>query len=331
MPELTKQKTSSRKEKIFSGLRITISGCLLLFLVLKNLDNFRDIVDIIGQVNIPFIIIATLLYSLNLVVGTFRWDILLRAQGVKVNRWYLLQSVYVGYFYNNILPSNIGGDFYRVYDISKNKNVELKKGISSAILERFMGLVSLSLYFLVSFVSIYKIFDKGIKTIIIFLAIAYLLFLIVMRPKLFKLDRLFKKVRFLSSFGEKVLAFGEAFDAYRKKYKSLFLAFMTNMVTQVFIIFSYYFISLSLGLEMTPFDFFFIVPIIFVVTGIPISIGGLGVRENILVLLLTSLGIANEKALVFSFLILVVYIFKALVGGLVYLVKSIFFKTKGFV
>jgi len=326
-----KEKTTTVKDRIFTYLRISSSVCLLLFLILKNIDNFREVIHIIGQVSIPFMLVAALFFTANLVIGTFRWDVLLRAQEVGVSKWYLLQSVYVGYFYNNILPSNIGGDFYRVYDISKNRGVELKKSISSALLERFMGLISLSIYLAASFVSIRKLFDRGITTIIIFLAVAYLLFAIVIRPKFFKLDKLFKRVRFLSRFGDKMIAFSETFDIFGKKPGSLALAFFVNMVTQVCVIFCYYFVSLSLGLGMSLFDFFFIVPIIFVVTGIPISIGGLGVRENILVLLLGTFGISNEKALVFSFLVLIVYLFKAFTGGIVYLAKSIFFRTKGFV
>lgn len=327
----TKEKTANTRDKIFTYLRIFISAGLLLFLILRNIGNFKEVIHIIEQVNIPFMLVAILFFTANLVIGTFRWDVLLRAQGPRVSRWYLLQSVYVGYFYNNILPSNIGGDFYRVYDISRNRGVELKKSISSALLERFMGLISLSIYLALSFVSIYKIFDRGIITIIIFLAVAYFLFTVIIRPKLFGLDKLFKKIRFLEKFGNKMISFSETFDVYGKRSGSLVLAFTINMVTQVCVIFCYYFVNLSLGLGMSPFDFFFIVPIIFVVTGIPISIGGLGVRENILVLLLGTFGITNERALVFSFLVLIVYLFKAFVGGIVYLFKSIFYRTKGFV
>jgi len=63
----------------------------------------------------------------------------------------------IGYFYNNLLPSNIGGDFYRVYDVSKNKKIPLNISISAVFLERFFGLISIAVYFLITSFSIYRI------------------------------------------------------------------------------------------------------------------------------------------------------------------------------
>jgi hypothetical protein len=72
----------------------------------------------------------------------------------------------------------------------------------------------------------------------------------------------------------------------------------------------------------------FIVPVIFVFTGIPISIGGLGVRENTIVFMLTRFGISSSDAVAFSLFILFVFILNAIAGGVIYLFKNIFFRLR---
>jgi hypothetical protein len=77
--------------------------------------------------------------------------------------------------------------------------------------------------------------------------------------------------------------------------------------------------------------FLFLVAVIFVFTGIPISIGGLGVRENTIVFILTRFGVSNNEAVIYSFLVLFMYIFAAFLGGITYLLKNIFYKSKTFI
>jgi hypothetical protein len=75
----------------------------------------------------------------------------------------------------------------------------------------------------------------------------------------------------------------------------------------------------------------FTLPFVQVASSVPIAIGGMGIRENAAVFALESFGAARSDATLFSFIILSIFLFNALLGGLVYVVKNIFYKSKGLI
>ncbi len=70
-------------------------------------------------------------------------------------------------------------------------------------------------------------------------------------------------------------------------------------------------------------------PFTSIVASIPIAIGGIGLRENALAFLVALFGASESQAALFSFLILFIILFNALLGGLVYLAKNKYFKSRG--
>ena len=197
MPETTEnvssENLSSKKDRVLTFLRIFLSIIFIAFLILKNLKNFTQIYNSLINVRTSFLSLAVLIYLLSLLAESIQWDILLRAQEIKVSQLFLFQSMMIGFFYNNILPSNIGGDLYRVLDVSKNKKASLGKNISAIFLQRFFGLISITLYFLVSSFATFKILGNSVIVISVFLAIAFLLFLMIINPRFFKIDRFFAR------------------------------------------------------------------------------------------------------------------------------------------
>ncbi|MHB8280986.1 MAG: lysylphosphatidylglycerol synthase transmembrane domain-containing protein [Candidatus Humimicrobiaceae bacterium] len=323
--------SSSRKDRILDFSRIFISILLLFLIIFTNYKHFDAIYNSILNVKLLFIILAAVLCMVSLWIESLRWNILLRAQGKIINGGYLFVSMMIGFFYNNLLPSNIGGDFYRIYDINKNKKIPLSISASAVFLERFFGLISIAIYFSITSFSIYKIMKNYVIIISIFLAIAFVLFSMIIKPQFFKIDRLFKRFKKLEKIEKKFASFKNVLKIYKDKIPYLIMGIFLNLIADVLIMAMYYFVSISLGLNLSFMSFVFIVPVIFVFTGIPISIGGLGVRGNAIVFMLTRFGVSNNNAVVFSFLVLFVFIFNAVAGGIIYLFKNIFYRLKTFI
>ncbi len=320
-----------KKDRLFTFIRITVSLVLLLWIILKNYRNFQDIYHIITSASIIFIALAVLMHAGHLYMNALRWNSMLRASDERVSLAFLYQSVYVGHFYNNLLPSNIGGDIYRVYDVHKNRDVPLSKTVSTVIMERFFSVIAIITYFTITSFSLYSILKNSIIMIAVILAAAVLLFIVILRPKLFRIDRLFKRFKRLKKLEKGIENFNNAVNLFRGKWLYLFLGLLFTFIAQCFYIVIYYFLSLSLGMEVSLMTFAFIVPVVFVLTGIPISIGGLGVRENIIVFLMTRFGVSNDQAVAFSLLVMFLTLFTAGIGGIIYLFKNIFYKSKGFI
>lgn len=320
-------------KKIVNIIRILVSFSLLSFLIYRNKDNFESIISALKDINIPFLIIAVILYTLALAFIPYRWGTLLRAHNFFVSKGFLLQSAFIGFFYNNFLPTNVGGDFYRVYDLYKNKSVPINENISAVVMERIIGNLSGIIYFVLSFAfGMFGYLTRGTK---IGLTISFFIVLVILtllfRPRWFKIHILLAKYRIFSKIRPKLKSFHQILISYRYKFKHLFISFLYSFLIQIIFIICYYFISLSLGLNLKFPMFFFIVPFASLVASIPISIGGIGIRENATVFILESFGIAESQAVLFSFIILFIILFNGILGGLVYLFKNIFYRSKGII
>ena len=75
----------------------------------------------------------------------------------------------------------------------------------------------------------------------------------------------------------------------------------------------------------------FTLPFVSLASSVPITIGGMGIRENALVFAIENFGISRADATLFSFIVLSIILFNALIGGLAYLLKNIFYRSKGII
>jgi len=319
--------------KLGTVLRIIISLGLLTFLIYSNRNNFSSIMDAMKDLNVYYLIIAFIFYFTAISFIVFRWGILLKAHGFFISNRFLWQSALIGFFYNNLLPTSAGGDFYRVYDIKQNKGVPINEGISSVVMERVIGtLSSIVLLIIAYFIGLFDYLTRNAALGVVLSGIVIILFFIALFfPRLFKLNLLLSKFRIFSKLRPKLKEFHKILISYRHKVKYLFISFLFTMIIQAFFFISYNFISLALGLELEFYVFLFIIPFVSLVSSVPITIGGIGIRENALVFAITSFGIVQSQATLFSLIILAIILAIGMIGGIIYLVKNILYKSKGII
>jgi hypothetical protein len=106
-------------------------------------------------------------------------------------------------------------------------------------------------------------------------------------------------------------------DAMRKVggVRAVALLMLVALAAQAVRIWTHWWCAQALGLDVGPGDLFLVIPIVAVAAGLPISIGGLGVREGIGVLLLAPLGIAELEAFSLELLAYLVGVATSLMGG----------------
>lgn len=321
------------KKRIFNIVRIFISIILLSFLIYRNRGNFESILDTLKNLDIKFIILAMLLYLIGISSIVFRWGVLLQAHGHRIFRPFLWQSAYIGWFFNMLLPTSVGGDFYRVYDLYENKDVPMNENISAAVMERIIGTFSgitllVISYFLGDFSYLSKNTVIGLLTA---LGVILAFFVVFFFPRFFKIDVLLKKMKFLAKIRPGLRNFHDMLTSYRYKKKYLFVSFCVSLYMQTIFITAYYFINVSIGMGLTYRMMVFTLPFVQVASSVPVAIGGMGIRENATVFALESFGAARGEATLFSFIVLSIVLFNALLGGLVYVAKNIFYKSKSFI
>src|SRR5688572_9312915 len=111
-----RRETPRWRSAIFQLLKVGVSVGLLVWLF-RQVDGAR-VWAAVRAASWVWLGVAALLYFAMLVVSSWRWNILLRAQGIAVRLSTLIGSFLVATFFNNFLPSNIGGDVVRVRDTS---------------------------------------------------------------------------------------------------------------------------------------------------------------------------------------------------------------------
>jgi len=326
------KKRQTKKDKLFTAIRIIVSTALLAFLIIRSWNSLKNFTSILKILNPVFLLLAVTLYLLGIIAEMLRWDILLRAQDIRILKGFLTQSLFIAYFYSNIFPTNIGGDIYRAYDLHGNKDIPLDKNISVIVVERFIGMLSGTVYLVISFFGIYKYLNL---TTILSLSIlplgGLLLFFIILKPKAFKIDRLFKKIRFFTRFEPKYNSFLQHFVSYKSKIRYLLVSFALSLAAQLLFYTGFYIVAIYIDLDLPFFAFFFLIPVILLISNVPISIGGIGIRENSFVLLLKNFSVSENTWTLYALVSLFIIVFSALLGGVIYLFKNIFYKSKGVV
>jgi glycosyltransferase 2 family protein len=321
------------KKKLNTVLRIVISLGLLAFLIYRNRSNFSSILDGIKDLNVYYLVIALVFYFIAISFIVFRWGILLKAHDFYISNRFLWQSALIGFFYNNLLPTSAGGDFYRVYDIKQSKDVPVNVGIASVVMERIIGtFTSFTLLIIAYFLGLFDYLSKNAALgLLISILVIILFFTVLFFPRLFKLNLLINKFRIFSKIRPGLKEFHGILISYRYKIKYLFISYLYSLIIQVFFLISYNSILLALDLELKFYVFIFIIPFVSLASSVPITIGGIGIRENALVFAITSFGIAQGQATLFSLIILAIILILGMIGGVIYLIKSIFYKSKSFI
>src|SRR6188472_3608124 len=132
----------SAKSLVVSVLKAVVSAGLL-WLLFSRVDVGR-LWSVARQASPPWLMAALVLYSAMVLSSAVRWDVLLRAQHVRLPFSFLTQSFLVATFFNNFLPSNIGGDVIRISDTAKPAGSKTL-ATTVVLIDRGLGLLGLAL------------------------------------------------------------------------------------------------------------------------------------------------------------------------------------------
>lgn len=245
-----------------------------------------------------------------------RWTLVLSASGKHLAYAQACSFTYTGYFFNQALPSSVGGDFMRAYLAWKN-GMAFQPALASVFLERATGLFILTLFSAlllreepIPLVSGLTHWD--LVVLVLVMAFAGLLLLALMKSLVSRLPGPARLVEFLAELG------GQFLNLLRKR--KLFMAvFLLGGLSSLTGATAMAVGAMSLDLPVTYLQVVGISSLAIVVTVIPVSISGWGIRENVMIWLMTPLGVPAEQALGLSIWFGLVSIIAAIPGGVLWL------------
>jgi glycosyltransferase 2 family protein len=291
----------NQKKILIFFLKACISISLLTFL-LVNID-WDTVLKNLKSANIFLLIVASLLNIIERFEMTYKWNLLIRVRNmiVKFGRLFWINSI--GSFLGLFLPSSLGTDVVRGYYLVKN-NSEKSVSISSVFVDRVLGMFSLLLLGVVAVFFAGDLISKyNIQTyiIIVFLLAVAVFYLFQKEQSAIILEKLLKKIKHKKII-ENGLKLHSSILEYKKYPKTLLISFFITLLVQVTRVLTYYFVALSFNIQISIIYYFLFVPIIMIIIMIPISIGGLGVKEGTFVAFFTLVGMSINDAVMISFI-----------------------------
>lgn len=266
-------------------------------------------------VNSSLLALAAGLIVLQTAAGAMRWQAIIAAQRGVVDFFTTFRIYYIGVFFTTCTPGGILGDVVRAWHAHRT-GLALPSSISSVILDRLVVVVSL----VVSSLAIVPFLPPAIQAEFPIGPVSLLLLLgllagLIGPLAISRLPAVLQKldiVRKLSTLSDNMLR-------VVLRPGSLLWILLLSVLSQAMLCVAIYIVALSVGIEVGYVDFLILMPPVLLVTILPISIGGWGVRETAMVFVLTLVGVAPEHALLLSVLVGVLAIVISLPGGILWL------------
>lgn len=262
-------------------------------------------------------------YILLFLLLSYRWQLLLNVLSLKVPIQKLYGAYLIGVFFNNFLPTSIGGDMVRGLDLYRHT----KKGkeiVLSVIVERVLGYTSQLIVAAIALVIVYPSFHDPLVTWVIIGATAvYVTILaLLLTPALFVLlSRVLHTLNF-HLIGPRLLEVPKTIALYTASPSRLLQSILLSLIIQTGIILIYYVLIRALHLTIPLADLFLFLPIISMISMIPISLGGLGLREGISIYLFQKVGVDPAHAMGLSLAWYLILVGTSALGGVIFALRN---------
>ncbi len=307
----------ARRKWLFTSAKLLISG-ILMFVLYRKIP-MQELRGLLAGAELLYLLPIAVLLFLNTVFSALKWRLFLLADQVDISLSALTKTYLIGSFYNLFLPSNIGGDSYRIYDIARQSGGV--RSAASVFADRFSGFLALVILSLISSVLVARQFHNPVfflaPLLILVILLAILAALVKEQPvrlflRLTKLDRF----PLLTGLAEKFFC---SFQAYGSKPRLLVQVMIISFAFQLSVITIVWLLAGAIHAQVSFFYFSAFVPLITLLEALPISIFGLGLRDAGYVVFFGWAGMSNLETRSLALLFLGTTVSYSLVGGLVYL------------
>lgn len=313
------------KKKLSFLLRVAVSLTFIGLLVWVFRKDIPEIAGVLKGIK-PYEFCLAIFFNITaLFIVSYRLKIILSIQGLDLTIGESAYLTFIGIFFNNFLPTSIGGDLVKAYYATKKSEKKLES-FSAVFFDRFFGFLSIGLLAFLGIIFMYgRIGDpKLFWGCAVFAGIVLLTLLFFLNKGLAK--SVFSVFLDMPAFqkGSKLRKLYNALNAYKEHPRVVAKVIGISLLAQIVAIVSLYFIIRSLSQEVSFLNLFLITPLVSVASMMP-SINGLGVREGAFVVFLGEF-ISRESAVAVSILFLAVVLITSFIGGVLYIFSGRLYK-----
>jgi hypothetical protein len=307
-------------------LKLGVSVALLWLLLSRSDVALAGLWTTARRASLPWLAVALGLYTVNMLASSWRWYWLLHAQKVPMGRSSLLGSLLVAAFFNNFLPSNIGGDVIRITDTAGPAG---SKTLATMVVLVDRGLGLMALVFVAAIgATVAAASHHGVVPISpVWLWAGCLSGVAVTAPAVLAPEAFSRLLRPLMVFhpewvGGRIEKLTSGLARFRARLGALAACFAGAMFVQATMVVFYFAVAYALRLDVGFWDLSVIVPLSFVVQMLPVSFGGFGVREATFSIYFTGIGQPKEAAIAMSLVAQALIMLFSLSGAAVYVSRA---------
>ena len=307
------QNTDRKKRTVNYSIKLAVTGGLL-FLIFRSV-NTGDASTALTAVSPWYLLVALLLQLASNTAAASRWYLIMSRIGFGQPWSFFLKSYFKGAFFNQGLPTSIGGDSLRIIDCSRGKGTA-EDAFYGVFIDRIIGLAGLLLLNITALAMNRSLLPVNVyyPLLSILSALSAGLILLFYLRKF----RFFVTGRYLGFLGRLSQRYFQVYSSVASISVQLGLSIFTHLLAMT----AFFMIGRGVGLDFSLQVYLVLVPPVILLTILPISLAGWGVREGAMVGFFLLVGADRSRVLTFSILYGLVALVASLPGLVVYLTQK---------
>ncbi len=309
------------------GLAVLVLGWLF-----SKMDVSRLAATLRGLASAwPMVVAAFVVSSSPLFFSSARWRAILTALGMKLPWKRVARIFLVGAFFNTFMVGSTGGDLVKAYYVARETRHQKTEAVTSVFIDRVVGLIVLALMLVVIIVvrwDFYAAHSQTRATALTALTVCGIVVggaLAALSVHWFEVWPALRRWQTKPLIGKALATAERAYNAFyvcRSHPRLLLVLAVHSLGVQLTLVASIALLGHALGLTLSFMDYLCVSPLVGLISSVPATPGGVGIREFANVNLFAALAVPNDKALVLSLVSTAFLILWSLPGGILFLLSG---------
>jgi glycosyltransferase 2 family protein len=320
------------KKKLISLVQLCIGIGLIALIIwrMKATGNLVKIADAVHAAasNWPLLLLGFAVFFACILLCAIRWDVLLKAQGVRLPFGRILVLYFIGHFFSSFMLGATGGDVVKAYYVAKETSGKKTEVVSTVFIDRIIGLLAvIGLMVFMMLVRLpFFLAHRETKMAMVFSLTLLLLavggLLVVFHKNLFERWSFFRNLEGRTAFGEILQRAYNAFHLCFNQRGMIFKTIVLSLVNDLGFVMCAWLFGMALEVKLSFWNYLTIIPTIAAVSAVPLTPGGLGTREATAIYMFGIFNVPAASAFMISILLYFGVLLWAIVGGVIYTVWS---------
>jgi len=294
--------SSSARRYVLLAIKLSVS--IILLVVLFSRIDVAQLWANARLASIPWLLAAVAVFAVSTLLAVWRWNLLLKAQHIEISNASLLGTFLIATYFNNFLPSNIGGDVIRIGDTARHMNSKTL-ATTVVLMDRILGLIALVFVAALGATAVGRLHHTTSPIWPVWLWAGFLAGAAATTPAVLAPAGFGRLLQPLTIFhpewvGGRITTLTGALAKFGAEPGALVAAFAGAIAVQGALVLYYFAVAYALHLHVAFFDLAVVIPVSFIVQLLPVSIGGFGVREAFFSYYFHQIGQPIEDAVLLS-------------------------------